>query len=323
MLLISHDDIHASVSMADAIGAMEDAFRQQGEGNVLQPQRTNIRVGGGFLRVGPAVLQGSGWMGFKAMNLSPSVGVRYVIMLYRVEGGELVAIMDAQHLTTLRTGATSALATRYLARPELTDVAVLGSGPEAWAQLEAMHALGVARTGRVFSRTPANRERFADSATEAFGMAVEACGSAQQAIEGCGIIVGAVKSAETVLYGEWLGEGVHVNSVGTARPDQREIDPVTFQRAAIVAVDTREGVFSEAGDAIAAKEVIEPEEVHELADLVTGKVHGRTDDRQITLFKSVGTAIQDVGVAVVAYQRARDKGLGRDLGDFPFIKPGG
>ncbi len=320
-LLISHEDVHASVTMADAIEAMEDAFRQQGEGQVIQPPRTNIRVGGGFLRVGPAVLQGSGWMGFKAMNLSPGVGVRYVVMLYSVATGELVAIMDAQHLTTLRTGATSAVATRRLAHQEPTDVAVIGAGPEAWAQLEAMHALGLVRTARIHSRTPANRERFAEEAAKAFDLPATSFATAREAIDGCGIIVAAVKSNETVLYGEWLAAGVHVNSVGTARPDQREVDAETFARSAVVVVDTREGVFGEAGDAIAAKDVIAPEGVHELADLVIGKAQGRTDGQQITLFKSVGTALQDVGLAARIYERARERGIGQEIADFPFVKP--
>jgi ornithine cyclodeaminase/alanine dehydrogenase-like protein (mu-crystallin family) len=320
-LLLRHDDILASVTMADAIVAMEDAFREQGEGKVLQPQRTNIRVGGGFLRVGPAVLQGSGWMGFKAMNLCPGVGVRYMVMLYTVADGALVAMMDAQHLTTLRTGATSALATRYLARQEPTTVAVIGAGVEAWAQLEAMHALGLAKAARVHSRTLANRERFAREAAAAFEIEVEPCADSRSAIAGCGIVVGAVKSSETVLYGDWLADGVHVNSIGTARPDQREIDPATFTRSAVVVVDTREGVFSEAGDAIAAKDVFAADQAHELAELVVGKAVGRTDDHQVTLFKSVGTAIQDVGLAAMIYRRARERGIGQDLDDFPYAKP--
>lgn len=320
-LLINHEDVAGSVTMADAINAMERTFREQGEGQVLQPPRTNIRVGGGFLRVGPAVLQGSGWMGFKAMNLSPDVGVRYVVFLYAIANGELVAILDAQHLTTLRTGATSALATRYLARQQPTETAVIGSGVEAWAQLEGMHALGLVRSARVFSRTPANRERFAREASQAFAIPVAPVGSAREAIAGCGLIVAAVKSGETVLFGDWLEEGVHVNSIGTARPDQREIDPMTFQCSQVVVVDTREGVFGEAGDAIAARDVIAPEQVSELAELVVGKAPGRSDDRQITLFKSVGTAIQDVGLAAAVYEGARQRGLGRELGDFPIIKP--
>jgi alanine dehydrogenase len=140
-------------------------------------------------------------------------------------------------------------------------------------------------------------------------------------VEGCGIVIGAVKSSETVIFGDWLTEGVFVNSIGTARPDQREIDPVTFQRSAVVVVDTREGVFGEAGDAIAAREVISPEQVTELADLVVGKAPGRTDERQITLFKSVGTAIQDLGLAAMVYQRARERGLGEEMGSFPIVKP--
>lgn len=321
-LLLSHGDVCASVTMADAIEAMADAFRQQGEGKVLQPQRTNIRLQGGFLRVGPAVLQGSGWMGFKAMNLSPGVGVRYAVLLYRVADGELVAIMDAQHLTTLRTGATSALATRHLARLEPTTVAILGSGVEARAQLEAMHALGIVRSARVYSPTREHRDGFAREMETRLEVAVVTCRSAREAIDGCGIIAGAVKSGETVLYGDWLADGVHVNSVGTARPDQREIDPVTFQRSAVVVVDSREGVFGEAGDAIAAKDVIAPDDAHELADLVTGKAVGRTAADQITLFKSVGTAIQDVGLAARVYEQASAMGLGQKLGDFPVIKPG-
>jgi ornithine cyclodeaminase/alanine dehydrogenase-like protein (mu-crystallin family) len=260
-------------------------------------------------------------MGFKAMNLSPGIGVRYMVMLYTIEDGALVAMMDAQHLTTLRTGATSALATRYLARQEPTTVAVIGSGVEAWAQLEAMHALGLARSARVHSRTPANRERFASEAARAFDIDVQPYPDARSAIEGCGIVVAGVKSSETVLYGDWLAEGMHVNSIGTARPDQREIDPATFTRSAVVVVDTREGVFSEAGDAIAAKDVFSADAAHELADLVVGKAGGRTDDRQITLFKSVGTAIQDVGLAAMIYRRARERGIGQDLGDFPYCKP--
>ncbi len=320
-LLLSHDDVVASVTMTDAIEAMEDTFRQQGEGQVLQPARTNIRVGGGFLRVGPAVLQGSGWMGFKAMNLSPGIGVRYMVMLYSVANGELVAMMDAQHLTTLRTGATSAVATKRLARMEPTDVAVIGAGVEAWAQLEAMNALGLVRSARIHSRTPANRERLAEEATRILDIPASAFDTAREAIEGCGIVVGAVKSSETVLYGEWLANGVHVNSIGTARPDQREIDPATFTRSSVIVVDTREGVFAEAGDAIQAKDVITPEETHELAELVVGKAKGRTRDDQITLFKSVGTAIQDVGLAARIYEQARAGGIGQDLGDFPVVKP--
>ncbi len=326
-LLLSHADVCAAVTMADAVEAMECAFREQGEGLVQQPPRLNLKAGKGWLRLGPAVLEGSGWMGFKAMNLCPGHGVRYMIALYTVADGMLQAIVDAQHLTTLRTGGTSAVATRHLARPEPATVAVLGSGVEARAQLEAMHAIGLARAARVWSPTPANRDRFAHDLGERLGIPVQAVEDARAAVVGptgaepAQLVVAAVRSPDTVLTGEWLASGTHVNSVGTARPDQREIDPATFQRAAVVVVDTREGVFGEAGDAVAARDVFAPEQAHELADLVLGRTPRRTSPDEITLFKSVGTAVQDVALAAVVYERARARGLGQAIPpDFPNVK---
>jgi ornithine cyclodeaminase/alanine dehydrogenase len=319
-LLLSHDDVHAAVTMADAVAAMEDAFREQGEGLVTQPQRLNTKAGKGWIRIGPAVMEGSGWMGFKAMNLCPGQGVRYMVMLYTVADGVLRAVMDAQHLTTLRTGGTSAVATRRLARAEPTTIGVLGSGVEARAQLEAMHALGLAQAARVWSPTPANRERFAAELGARLGIPITAAPDSRTAVRGCGIVVAAVRSPDTVLEAEWLEPGAHVNSVGTARPDQREIASEVFARAAVAVVDTREGVFGEAGDAIAAREVVSPEQVHELADLVMGRAPGRGDAAEITLFKSVGTAVQDVGIAARIYEQARARGLGTEIGGFPVAK---
>lgn len=319
-LLLTHEDVCASVSMPDAVEAMERAFTEQGDGFVTQPQRLNLKAGKGWLRLGPAVMERSGWMGFKAMNLAAGQGLRYQIHLYRIEDGELLAVMDAQHITTLRTGGTSAVATRRLAAGQPGSVAVLGSGGEARAQAEAMHAIGLASDMRIYSRTPDNRRRLADELASRFGIPVTAVDTARAAVEGASVVVAAVKSSETVLSGEWLANGAHVNSVGTARPDQREIDPGTFQRAGVVVVDTREGVFGEAGDALAARDVMQPENAHELADLVAGRAPGRADPGQLTLFKSVGTALQDVALAATVYEQARERGLGRDVGTFPMLK---
>ena len=318
-LLLTHDDVNAAVDMHDAIAAMEIAFAEQGDGFVTQPPRLNTKAGKGWIRLGPCVMERSGFMGFKAMNLAAGVGVRYQVHLYSIANGELLAIMDAQHLTTLRTGATAAVATKRLARTDKTDLAVLGSGVEARAQLEAMHALGLVNEARVYSKTEANRTRFAEDYKKQ-GINIRPVASAREACEGAGIVVAAVKSPETVFYGEWLRPGVHVNSVGTARPDQREIDPETFKRSAIIVVDTREGVFGEAGDALAAKDVVKAEGVHELAQLVAGKAPKRTSPDQITLFKSVGTAVQDVAIAAKIYEQAKAKKLGRDIGAFPVVK---
>jgi alanine dehydrogenase len=318
-LLLSHDDVRASASMDDAIAAMEAAFREEGEGKTLLPPRTNIKVGKGWLRVGPVAMEGSGWMGFKAMNLTPGQGVRYQVHLYEIATGALLAIMDAQHLTTLRTGATSAVATRRLARPGKAVTALLGSGPEARAQLDAMAAAGFVECVRVFSPTQANREKLAADYV-AQGMRIEAVASAEAACDGASLILAAVKSSAPVLDGSWLRPGTHVNSVGTARRDQRELDLETFRRVSSIVVDTREGVFGEAGDAVAAAELVAPESVHELSELVVGKAGGRQSDDEITLFKSVGTGIQDIALAAVIFANARVRGLGVDIGEFPYLK---
>jgi ornithine cyclodeaminase/alanine dehydrogenase len=279
-----------------------------------------MKAGKGWLRVGPVAMEQSGWAGFKAMNLAPGHGVRYQVHLYRIATGELLAIMDAQHLTTLRTGACSAVASRRLARPGPCSIALLGSSVEARAQLDAMQEAGYVKSARVFSPTAANRKKLVEDYRRRFDMNVVDVGSAEEAIAGADIVLAAVKSSETVVYGRWLKPGAHVNSVGTARRDQREIDPETFTRSARIIVDTKEGVLGEAGDAVAAKDVLAAKEIHELSELVCGKTPGRTADDQITLFKSVGTGIQDIALAAVIYQKARERGIGKDMGAFPYLK---
>lgn len=322
-LLLTHEDVQKSVTMADAIEAMEAGFREEGEGGAVLPARTNIKAGKGWLRVGPVVMEHSGWMGFKAMNLAAGQGVRYQVHLYSVATGALEAIMDAQFLTTLRTGATSAVATRRLARPGATTVALLGSGAEAKTQLEAMHAAGFVKSAKVYSPTAANRRALAEDFRRRHAMEIADVATAQEAVDGATIVLAAVKSTETVFWGRWLKPGMHVNSVGTARRDQREIDPETFRRATRIVVDTREGVFGEAGDAVAAKDIVQPSDVAELAEVVAGKSPGRQDAGEVTLFKSVGTGIQDIALASVVFRNAKAKGIGTDIGAFPYLKKGG
>src|SRR5215472_9513785 len=170
--------------MADAIDAVELGFREEGEGGVQQPPRTNIAIEEpkGFLRLGPCVMRNSRWMGFKAMNLAEGTGCRYQVHLYSMNDGVLRAIMDAQFLTTLRTGATSAVATRRLARKGPGRVGVVGSGREAYMQLEAMRVLGCVGAAKVFSPTPCNRDAFAAYFHDNCGMKIESVDSAQAAV---------------------------------------------------------------------------------------------------------------------------------------------
>jgi alanine dehydrogenase len=318
--LLTHADVRSLITMSDAIQAMEAAFSEEALGGVLLPPRINMKAGGGWLRVGPVTLEKSGWMGFKAMNLVPGTGVRYQVHLYRIQTGELLAVMDAQHLTTLRTGATSAVATRHLAQAGQVDVAVLGSGVEARAQLEAMQCEGRVRTVRVYSPTAANRQRFVAEFRQRFDMKIAAVASAEEAVEGAGLILAAVKSSQPVLLGRWLRAGMHINSVGTARRDQRELDAEAFSRCSRIVLDTRAGVLEEAGDAYAARDSIDDNKVSELCAVVSGTAAGRQSAQEITLFKSVGTGIQDIALAAVIYRKACEQNLGLDLGEFPYLK---
>ena len=195
-----------------------------------------------------------------------------------------------------------------------------GSGVEAQAQLEAMQADGRVGSARVYSPTEANRKRLAEDFRRRHGMQITDVGSAEEAVAGADIILAAVKSMQPVLFGRWLRPGMHVNSVGTARRDQREIDQETFERSARIVVDTREGVFGEAGDAFVAKDVVANKEVRELSELVVGAAAGRSDAAEITLFKSVGTGIQDIALAAMIYERARERDVGSKLESFPFLK---
>jgi ornithine cyclodeaminase/alanine dehydrogenase len=322
VLFLSNDDVRRALGMAGAIDALELAYQECSAGKVEQPQRLNIPApeqGTSFLRIAACVMSRSGWMGFKAMNLAKNVGVRYQVHIYSTADGALRAIMDGQFLTTLRTGATSAVATKRLARQRAGVVGVLGAGQEALMQLEAMRVLGLVSRARVYSPTPENRRALASFFRDTHALDVVDVVSPEEAVRGSDVVVAAVNSSKPVIQAAWLEPGVHVNSVGTARPTQREIDIDVFRRADIVVVDTRGGVFTEAGDCIAASEIIAPEQTYELADLVGGYAPTRTADCQITLFKSVGTAVQDVAVAVAAYQSALEKGLGKKLDGFPHI----
>ena len=232
------------------------------------------------------------------MNLAEGTGVRYQVHLYSMDDGALHAIMDAQLLTTLRTGASSAVATRRLARNGAGTVAVVGSGREAFMQLEAMRVAGYVRSAKVYSPTVANRQAFAAYFRDALGMDIMDVSCAEAAVDGADIIVAAIASSEPAVMGQWLRPGMHVNSVGTARPILREIDEDVLRRSDVIAVDTRHGVFTEAGDCVVAKKWLKPEQACELADLVCGRAAGRSSDQQITLFKSVGTAVQDIALAV-------------------------
>jgi ornithine cyclodeaminase/alanine dehydrogenase len=316
--------------MGDAIAAIEGAYREQAAGRVIIADRINLPLPNGWIRLMPAVLLDSGVLGYKEFHLtripdteSPYAEVRYTFQLFDYATGALLATLDANYLTAVRTGATAGVALKYLAPPDSTDVGLIGSGAEARTELAAVAAVRDVRRVKVYSRDATRREQFAAEMSAVLGLDVRPVASPTDAIADVAVLLVATNTGGTgpALLGKWLRPGLHVNSVGSTLPAQREIDLDVWSAADPVVVDTRR-VLDESGDSIAAHQggVLDESKVVELGDLVAGTAAGRTSPEQITLYKSVGAAIQDVAVASYVYTRARAAGLGREVADYHSVK---
>ena len=293
-MILDEDDVRKLLKMRDLIPAMERALSELSGGRAVQPLRTVIPVAEhqGFLGVMPAYVSGA--LGAKLVTFFPNnrdVHTHHaVIILFRPETGEPLVTMDGRLITEMRTAAASAVATRALARPDAAVLAILGSGVQARSHLEALRLVRRIREVRVWS--PRNAAAFAAR------FRVRAAGSAEEAVRGADIVVVATTSKIPVLKGAWLSAGAHVNAVGASRPDWRELDDEVLARAKVF-VDSREACSRESGDVIAGGKI-----AAEIGSVVSGAAPGRTSADEITLFKSVGVAVEDVVSADLVYRAA-------------------
>jgi ornithine cyclodeaminase/alanine dehydrogenase-like protein (mu-crystallin family) len=284
--------IHRLLRMEDLIPAMERAMADFSAGRAVQPVRTSFEVPGqgGYFFLMPAY---AGALGAKLVTLYPNnqgVPTHHArIVLFKPETGEPLATMDGRLITEMRTAAVSAVATRLLAKPDTAVLALIGAGVQARSHLQALRLVRNFREVRVYS--PRSARAFA----EEFG--VTAASSAEEAVRGADVIVTATTSRTPVLAGAWLSPGTHINAVGAPRPDWRELDDELLRRARIV-VDSRAAAPVESGDIIAAGHI-----EAELGEVVSGTVPGRTAPAEITLFKSLGMAVEDVVAADLVYRR--------------------
>ena len=293
-MILDEDGVRKLLKMRELIPAMERALSELSGGRAVQPLRTVIPVAEhqGFLGVMPAYVSGA--LGAKLVTFFPNnrdVHTHHaVIILFRPETGEPLVTMDGRLITEMRTAAASAVATRALARPDATVLAILGSGVQARSHLEALRLVRRIREVRVWS--PRNAPVFAAR------FRVRAAGSAEEAVRGADIVVVATTSKTPVLKGAWLSAGAHVNAVGASRPDWRELDDEVLARAKVF-VDSREACSRESGDVIAGGKI-----AAEIGSVVSGAAPGRTSADEITLFKSVGIAVEDVVSADLVYRAA-------------------
>jgi alanine dehydrogenase len=314
-LLLSEADVKQILTMPMALAAVEDSFRRLADGAALLHSRQRLYVPGkSYLHYMAAADSTGGYMGLKIYTSSRE-GLRFLVPLFNVESGELLALIEADYLGQIRTGAASGLATRLLAREDASKIGIIGTGLQSRTQL---HALSLVRkiTGvRAFSRSPEHRDRFAREMTEQLGFPVVAVASAKEAIQDADIVVTSTTSTTPVLDGSWLAPGMHVNAIGANFPQKHELDGEAVRRCDVIVVDSREQSKMEAGDLIQmyGDDKRRWSSVVELAEIVAGKIPGRSNPQQITLFKSNGIATEDIVVAGRIYEVARERGLGRQV----------
>ena len=288
--------VEGLLRMEEVIPAMERALSDFSSGKVVQPVRTMLPVAEhqGFLGLMPAYTGAA--LGTKLVAFYPhntEVPTHHAtILLFKPETGEPLVTMDGRLITEIRTAAVSAVATQHLASPDASVLAIIGSGVQAHSHLEALRLVRNFREVRVWS--PRRAAAFAKE------HGVRAASSAEEAVRGADVVVTATTSPTPVLSGGWLSPGAHINAVGAPRPDWRELDDEVLGRS-LVYVDSREGALEESGDVIAAGEIFA-----EIGEVVSGARPGRQSAEEITLFKSLGLAVEDVATAELVYHKALD-----------------
>lgn len=342
VLLLSKSQVESLLPMEECIEAVENALATLARGGSVQPLRsaTWLPDRRGLLGTMPGMSGGAGepppTLGIKVVTVFPGnhpgndpgagdseptlPSHQGVVLVFDARRGNLTAILDAESITALRTAAASAVATRRLAREDASVLALLGSGVQAGTHLAAMRAVRPIERVRVWSRTPEHARAFAEKSVEgtedeARGVRVEAVDTARDAVEGADLVCTVTGSSEPVLEGVWLAPGTHVNAVGACAPQARELDTDAVVRSRLY-TDRRESLFVEAGDFRIPKSegaISDEHLVGELGELILGRIPGRSSEREITLFKSLGIAVEDLASAELVVRKAREAGVGREV----------
>lgn len=305
-----------------ALEAMRDLFSLSADPSAVGLARIDLSTPVGWLRVLPGFLEPLGVFGFKTLHRTDGVGMRYAIYVHDLASGRLTGVVDGLSVTNLRTGAVSALATDLMALPEIEAAAIVGTGPVARGQAIVLDRVRPAGQLRVFARTPENRRRFLEDVGDRLSSELVEATSFEEAVADASLVTLATKAAAPILSAEHLRPGLHVNSVGPASRDRVEVAPSAFSHFDRITCDAVDLVMGEAGDAHQAVELgYDPKQAVELSEVVTGAAPGRSDPSETTLFKSVGTGLQDVMVAARLLQAAAEADIGETVDDFVSVKP--
>jgi ornithine cyclodeaminase len=319
-LFVGAEQASSMLGINECIDAMDGCFRAMARGEAGFPPRFAMPLPSkkGALGLMPGYLAKEGVFGLKATSVFPgNAGTKYeshqgAVLIFEAEHGSLLAAVDAATVTRLRTGAASAVATMALARKGSSVLSILGSGTQAMSHLDAMaEAMPGLSKVRVWSRSRSNAEAFAEGASRR-GVDAEACEGAEGAVRGADVVCTVTASTSPVLLGRWLGPGAHVNAVGASRPPARELDSDAVKMARLF-VDSRESARLEADDYLVPLREGAIGEGHilgEIGEVLEGKVRGRAGDVDVTVFKSLGLAVEDLSAALLVYRRALELGAG-------------
>ncbi len=323
MVILSGDDVRRALPMRDAIEAMRTALARLSAGECTVPERAHVDAPehAGVALVMPSYVPAEERMAIKVITLydcNPDRGlprIQAVVLLFDATNGSPLAMMDGATLTAIRTGAGSGVATDALARPDARHAAIFGAGHQARTQLEAICCVRPIASASVYDPEAAAAERFAREMTEKLGIAVTAARTPSTALDGADIVCTATVSHTPVFSDADVHPGMHINAIGSYKPHVQELPAATVARAHVV-VDFRDGALSEPGDLLIpmAQGLCGPEHIRaEVGEILLGRKPGRTSSDQITLYKSVGVAVQDLAAASAAVSRAIAMGIGQSV----------
>ncbi len=314
VLVLREEDVRRLLTMPDTIDVLEQAFAALAEGQVVNTPRSRLKLANGVLNMLSAAAPTLGVLGLKTYTAFRQ-GVRFVVMLYSAYDGQLLAIIEADWLGRMRTGATSGLATKYLARVNATNIGLIGAGQQAVTQLIGVCAVRPIGIVFVYSRHPESCRLFCEEMTRLLNIEVRPVVHPRQAVEQADILITCTTAAEPVFRGEWVPIGCHINAIGSNWPTKCEIDVATLQRSYLIVTDSKEQAQAEAGDFIipVSAGLLDWDRVFELAEVIGGQGPQRESLEDITLYKGLGIALEDLATAAHVYTLAREQGLGEEL----------
>jgi len=312
VLLLSEDDVRQVLTMEMALQAVEEGLKHMALDEAHNVPRARVQTDHAMLHCLSAAAKSLGVMGYKVYTTARK-GVHFQVGLYDGKTGALLSLMKADYLGQMRTGAASGVATQYMARMDASEVGLFGSGYQAQTQLQAVCKVRKVRRVQVYSRNAENRRRFANEMAVVCQTEVEPVPRPEMAAEDKDIVITATNSREPVLNGNWLAEGTHLNVIGSNFLTKSEIDSATLRRCDSIVVDSKDQARIEAGDFAQALEdgTIHWSDIHELGHVIVGRYTGRAHAEDVTLFKSLGIAVEDIAVAAKVYSAAQAKGLGQ------------